>query len=229
VRKALGSGDVARARQVASEISNPELRRSILAQIDHEQLWSPTNPEKTALIQQELNRLPGDEQRVEFLLTIASQGGIDRKSTLALLNQAGEIIDSLKPGKTKLEGQLSLAIAYCSINSDRGFAIMESLVPRLNELVAAAATLDGLENNYLREGEWNMSSEGFVGRLLAKLSQNAGCFARMDFDRSVTLANQFERNEIRVMAQTRIAQAILADQIYRALIVRPQTVKSGSN
>jgi len=101
---------------------------------------------------------------------------------------------------------------YCSLKNDRGFAIMESLMPRLNELVAACVTLEGFENNYVRDGEWNMSAAGIVGELLTRLAQNAGYFARMDFDRSVTLASQFERPEIRLMAELKLAQSVLGNQ-----------------
>jgi hypothetical protein len=87
---------------------------------------------------------------------------------------------------------------------------MESLLPRINALVAAAVQLDGYENHYLREDEWNMSAEGGVGRILTGLSENAGYFAWCDFDRAVSAAGQFERPELRLMAQMKLAQAIIA-------------------
>jgi len=90
---------------------------------------------------------------------------------------------------------------YCSLQSDRGFAIVESMIPRLNQLVSAAAALDGVENNYLRDEEWNMTGEGELGRLLTALAQNAGLFGKIDFDRSVNLAQQMERPELRLMAE----------------------------
>jgi len=94
--------------------------------------------------------------------------------------------------------------------SDRGFIIIESLMPRLNELVDAAAKLDGLDTNYLRSGEWNMSANGDLGNLLTSISGNAPYFAWCDFDRAVSIAAQFERPEIRMMAQLKLAQAIVA-------------------
>ena len=82
-------------------------------------------------------------------------------------------------------------------------------MPKLNDLVAASVKLDGYDNRYLRDGEWNMTGEGSVGNLLTRLSQNAGLFAWCDFDRAVTLAAQFERPELRLMAQLKLAQGIL--------------------
>ena len=211
--KAKESGEVARARQIASDFPEELGRREMLAQLDRDQIWRTVSADKLAAIQQELSRLPSNEERIQFLLYLASQiGANDRKAALGLLNQAGQIVDSSKPGKMQLEGQIGLAMLYCSLKSDRGFAIMESLMPRLNELVAAATALDGFENNYLRDGEWNMTGEGVLGELLTVLAQNAGYFAGMDFDRSVTLANQFERPELRLMAELKLAQSVLANQ-----------------
>jgi hypothetical protein len=87
---------------------------------------------------------------------------------------------------------------------------MQSLLPKLNELVDASAKLDGLERRYLRNGEWNMTGEGILGELLTGLAHNAAYFARCDFDRAVSMASQFERPEIRIMAQLKLAQGILA-------------------
>ncbi|MGI9068006.1 MAG: hypothetical protein ACR2HX_16590 [Pyrinomonadaceae bacterium] len=211
--KAEASGDVARARRIVSDFPDVEQRRYMLAQIDREQMWTSMNADKLASLQQELSRLRTSEQRIQFLFHVASQiGANDRKAALALLNQAGQIIDSTRPGKKQLEGQLALAMVYCSLKSERGFAIMETLMPKLNELVAASAALDGFENNYLRDGEWNMTGAGAVGGVLTALAQNAGYFARLDFDRSVTLASQFERAELRLMAHLKIAQSVLANQ-----------------
>src|SRR5262249_51903172 len=93
--------------------------------------------------------------------------------------------------------------------SDRGLSIMQSLVPKLNELVEASAKLDGIEHRYLRNGEWNMTGEGILGEILTALAQNAGYFARCDFDRAVSLSSQFERTEIRITAQFSLARGVL--------------------
>ena len=55
-----------------------------------------------------------------------------------------------------------------------------------------------------------MTGDGLMGQLLTGLAQNAGYFAWCDFDRAVTLTGQFDRAEIRIMAQLKLAQGILA-------------------
>jgi hypothetical protein len=220
--KAKESGDVAKARQIASEFPDEGGRRYMLAQIDREQMWKSVNADKLAALQQGLSSLRSNEERVQVLLYVASQvSGNDPKASLGLLNQAGQILDSMKAGKTQLEKQVALATLYCSLKSDRGFALMESLVPKLNELVAAASVLDGVDNNYLREGEWTMTSAGGIGALLTRIAQNAGYFVDLDFDRSVALSTQFERSELRVMAASKIAQAVLSNERSPAVIQTP--------
>lgn len=122
----------------------------------------------------------------------------------------------MKPGREQVDAQITLAMFYCSQKNDRGFAIMESLMPKLNELVDAAVKLDGYETRYVRDGEWNMSANGTVGTILTDLSLYAAYFAWCDFDRAVNLAAQFDRTEIRLMAQVKLAQAILTGPPQRA-------------
>ncbi|MEO8433575.1 MAG: hypothetical protein ABI596_01665 [Pyrinomonadaceae bacterium] len=211
--KAEYAGDISRARQIASDVPDERQRRSMLAHLEGDQEWSSMSDQKLAELQQLVTSFRRPVQRIEFLLQVVSRmRENDRKTALELLSQVDQIISSIKPGTEQLGGQMRLALMYCSWKSDRGFAIMESLIPRLNELVAAAATLDGFENNYFRDGEWTMTAAGRIGELLTGLAQNAGYFGWRDFDRSVTLANQFERPELRLMAQLKIAQGVLTNQ-----------------
>jgi hypothetical protein len=213
VSMALSQRDWKRAREIAASASNLEVRNNLLAQIERAQSGTKLSTERLAAIQQQLSQISTDYARAEFLLSLAKQiGDNDRDTALGFLNQAAQIIDASKPGKKQLELQMELAMMYCALKSDRGFSIMESLMPKLNELVAAAVALDGFDNHYLRDGEWNMSGQGGVGSLLTGLAQNAGYFARFDFERSANLAGQFERTELRLMAQLKLAQSVLINQ-----------------
>jgi hypothetical protein len=149
-------------------------------------------------------------QRIDQLLRLANHVALgDPKNAIKILAQVNELMAELKPSDQMLV-QMAMALIYCLAKSDQGFAIMEAMVPRLNELIAAGAKLDGFETTYLRDGEWNMSAAGEIGNLLTFLSRYAGHFAWYDFDRAMNLAAQFERGEIRMMAQLKLAQGILA-------------------
>lgn len=211
--KARDSGDLATARQIAGAFPDEAQRPYLIAQLDKKQEFRTMTPEQQAEIQRRLNAINGSAERIRFLLFVAIQNGSgDRKAALGFLDQADQLLGSSPPGKAQVESQIALAMLYCSLKSDRGFAIMEALMPKLNELVAAAAALDGFDNNYLREGEWTMTSAGGVGSILTQLAQGAGYFADLDLERSLSLAAQLERPELRLMARSKIAQAVLTGQ-----------------
>jgi hypothetical protein len=212
VRKAELSGDIERAKKIATDYApDPGMKQRTLAQLDRAQRWVSINDEKIAELQTRLNALPSTWERINFLMSVAGQiGSSDRKASLKLLDQANQMVETMNPGRAQTEVQLRLAAMYCSEKGERGLAIMESLIPKLNELVNATAKLDGYDYRNLRDGEWNMNNQGSVGSLLTALAQNAAYFAWCDFERAVSLTSQFERTEIRLMAQLKLAQGILA-------------------
>ena len=206
------TGDLELAKKIAAGYSgnDAEIRRALDLRLKNYAVAEEMSEQRFAEVQKNLSRLPPLEQ-IGMGLSLASQTASQNpKMALRMLNQVSGMVDALPPGETQLALQLALATVYCSAKSDRGFAMMESLLPKLNELIAAAVKLDGFDTHYVRDGEWNMSAEGSTGRLLTGLSSAAGDFAWYDFDRAINLAAQFERPEIRMMAQLKLAQGILA-------------------
>lgn len=205
------AGDVEKAEQIARNYSgDPNIREAMDERIAHYQKLSTHAEEQWMEIQQQVEKMPLQMQ-VTVLTNLAhSMASRARKTSLKGLAHVSNMIDTLPPGREQTVKQIELAAVYCLANSDRGFAIMEGLLSKLNELVAASAKLDGYDARYLRDGEWNMTAEGAVGDILTVLANNAGPFAWYDFDRALTLTAQFERSEIRMMAQLKLAQSILA-------------------
>ena len=205
------AGNYDQARKLIGQWNDmPELQQQLLAYVDHRQKQSNLDEKSLHDIQMKLTQIKEPHGQVKFLMSMVVQLDVNRKDALKLLNQANDIAENMKPGKEQTESRLALAILYCYQKNERGFAMMESLVPKLNELVDVAVKLDGYDTDYLRDGEWNMSANGSVGAILTQLSQRAGDFAWYDFDRAVALASQFERPEIRMMAHLKLAQSILA-------------------
>ena len=210
-RKARYDNDLEGAQKIAGGSRDSEWKKRMVAELETVQAETSPNKEKLAEIQKRLGEIKGTMQQIMFLVSVANQiGNNDRKSAIKLLNQAGELSEQMRPGGDQLASQIALSMVYCYLKSDRGLTIMETLVPKLNELVEASAKLDGIERRYLRNGEWNMTGAGGLGGLLTAMAQYAAYFARCDFDRSVSLSAQFERTEIRMMAQLKLAQGVLA-------------------
>ena len=210
--KAMANGDTERALKIANDFNgDPQAKQRLLAELKGNEGAGSVTDEQLAQVQTELDKLPQVEDQLRFLAGLANRAGVkNRPAALKLLDQATGIAESMKPGKVQMTSQLVLALLYCAEKSDRGLAMMESLIPKLNEMIDAAVKLDEFETHYLRDGEWNMSANGPLGEVLTYLSQNAAYYAWTDFDRAVNLAAQFDRSEIRMMAQTKLAQSILA-------------------
>ncbi len=213
IRRAGAAGDLELARKIATQhVTDSGRKEMILTELDRRLKSSSADEKKLAEIESGLKELKRPIERVQHLLSYADDhGSYDRNTSLKLIKQATDIVDMMKPGKEQVEAQIAVALAYCLLKNDRGFAIMESLMPKLNELVDASVKLDGYETRYVRDGEWNMSANGNIGVMLTNLSESAGKFAWADFDRAVSLSAQFDRTEIRLMAQVKLAQAVLSE------------------
>jgi hypothetical protein len=214
------SGDLERAKKIATAYDeNPEAQKHMLEQIEIAKNAETFGEAELKEINEAAETITDARKRFEFLVAAAVRvGARNRTDALKLLDQATQTVEFLKPGKDRTIGAMILAEQYAKEKSDRGFALMESVMPKLNELIDAAMKLDGFDTNYVRDGEWNMSAAGNLGEVLTELSRNAGYFAWCDFDRATNMAAQFERPEIRMMAQLKLAQAIVAGPPKRSLM-----------
>jgi hypothetical protein len=213
-------GDMERAKKIAESYNGDlEIKRRMMS-------WVELSKNSAALTEADVQGLlkyvesiQGNMRRFELLMEVAVRLSTNNQTVPAkVLDQATALVDTLQPGKERTTATVNLAMFYALEKNDRGFAIMESLMPKLNEIIDAAIKLDGFDTQYVRDGEWNMSNSGNLGQLLTFLSLNAGYFAWCDFDRAVSMAAQFDRSEIRMMAQLKLAQAILTNPPKRYLI-----------
>lgn len=151
-----------------------------------------------------------EDETFEYLFRKATDiGPRNPQTTVKLLDRASEYLDKVPAERWQMQWRIGIAARYCQVRNERCFTMAEPIIRRMNELVSAAAKLNGFDNHYLRQGEWNMTAEGGVGSLLTGLAQHAVYFGLCDFDRAVALTSQFERPEIRLMAQLKLAQGVL--------------------
>ena len=206
------TGDLERGQKIAAAFDgSPEDKQRMLTQIERAKDAAKLSEAEIEEIQRQLAMLTDIRKRADYLFESALRIGVNNRAlALKLLDQLTEMVETHKHGSERTEILIAMAVVYCMEKSDRGFTIMESQMPKLNELIDAAVKLDGFDTHYVRDGEWNMSASGNLGQLLTWLSSNAPHFAWCDFDRAVNLAGQFERTEIRMMAQLKLAQGILA-------------------
>jgi hypothetical protein len=210
--KAFQSGDTARARQIINDfVTDPVQRRQMLDQFENQSLYGAVNQNKPDAARQLVNSIKNTDQRVQMASRLANQMAAkgDKKGALDLLDELRSSIASLPNTSTLMFSKILLANSYAPLDLDQSFSLIQPILAKSNELVAAAVVLDGFEQRYLRDGEWTAQGGGNLGNLIGRLEQTLATLARLDFDRARALADQFDRPEIRLMTQLQIAQSVL--------------------
>jgi hypothetical protein len=223
--KAFTGGDPARARQIVNDlVADPIQRRQILDQFENQAFYSAPEENKVTEVRRALTRVKTVDRKVQLLSQVAvslfHKG--DKKGALELLDEARALVDAAPPNSVQFWAQIQLAQHYAAMDSDQAFALMQSVVTKTNELVAAAVVLDGFDHRYLKDGEWLMPSQSGLGNLVNGMDQTLTKLVRLDFDRARELADQVERPEIRFIIDLHLAQSALKresdDQLYELRI-----------
>jgi hypothetical protein len=208
--KALDEGNPELARQIAADHLEGNTRDSILQEMDLRQLTKKAEGEAIEEARRLASSLPNDEQRVDMLLQLAGRSqAANPKLALQLLEEARQITNKRATSYEQLDLQLRVADAFKDIEPDRSFEIIEPGIMQLNELLAAAATLNGFEVNVFRDGEMPFQGGNGLSAMVARYGQRLGALATKDFERAQTLANRFQLSEPRIVARLAIVRSLL--------------------
>jgi hypothetical protein len=209
--KALSSGDANKAKEIIDMVPDPVQRRQMLEQIENQTANALEGNNKIVEARRLADKAKTVDRKVEILVRTAGElaAAGDKKGSLELLNEAKGIVAGTQQSAQQLNSQLRLAQAFLKLDADQCVSLLQPLVIKVNELVAAAAVLDGIDFQYLKDGEWQMPGANNLGRLVNQLDSTVAMLGQTDFDRARTLADQIERPEIRVLMEIDLAQTAL--------------------
>jgi hypothetical protein len=209
--KALSNGDPARANEIIDLMPDPLQRRQMHDQIEAQTANAAKDGGKLAQARALIEKANSVNRKIELLVNMANDfaESDDKKSALELLNDGKVLLASTPQSAAQLRAQLRLAQAYSRLDRDEAFGILQPLIVKLNELLAAAAVLDGIDFRYLKDGEWEMPGANNLGVIVNVLDQTLAILGRADFDRARKLADQVERPEVRTMIEINLAQMTL--------------------
>ena len=208
--KALASGDVTRAKEIIEMIPDLFQRRQMQDQLEAHHARNLKGDNKLTNARALIEKARTLTRKVELIAQIANSLAVTNKTeALELLNDGRILVTATTPSAEQVKAQLRLAQAYLTLDPDQTFAVVQPLIIRLNELLAAAAVLDGIDFRYLKEGEWEMPGVNNLGMIVNRLNQILVSLGRTDFDRALSLVEQIDRPEIRTMIQIDIAQVVL--------------------
>lgn len=208
--KALEEGNVDRARQIATNYLQANARDSVMQRIDFRELSLKGESARLDEIRQSIARLQSDTEKLNMLLQLARETQqANPKLANQLLEEARQMTNHRAASYEQFDQQLKVARAFATVDPARSFEVLDPGISQLNELLAAAAMLNGFEITMFRDGELLLQGGGGLTAMVQRFGQELGGLADKDLDRAETLAGRFQYAEARITARLAIVQGLL--------------------
>jgi hypothetical protein len=204
-------GDSARARQILNDyVKNPNERRNALRNIEQQDMYRAVGSGRVEEALRTIAALKTPRERAQMLSQVIRQIGPGQKRANAvnLLEQARSL---LAPGvqaqdQEQMFVMLELARAFSRYDMKRAFEIIDPLVDQLNEICAAARTLDGFGMDFYQDDELDLQNGNSVANLVVQTSSALGSMAIVNFERAKSTTERLRQPEVRLRVYLEIAQ-----------------------
>ncbi|MDT5268252.1 MAG: hypothetical protein QOH49_438 [Acidobacteriota bacterium] len=212
------AGEVERARAVVNENLRGQERDQMLAQIDNTEVTLFVERGKSDDARAVISRIKSKERRASALaqLALAYAAKGDKKTAGGLLEEARSLLDRQPDNEREVEALLEVARGYALVEPAKTFELLDPLIDQANDMMSAAALLEkfGAGAGMFRKGEMVLGpGMGELGGMYARYVKALAELARVDFDRTRTTADRFNRDEARLMAHLIVARSILSDRL----------------
>jgi hypothetical protein len=215
--RALEEGNTERARQIATEHLQANARDVVMQRIGFREMAQKAEGARLDEIRQIVAGLQSDDEKLNMLVQMARDAEkANPKLAIQILEDAKQITSRRASSYDHFNQQLRVARAFATLDPARSFEVLDPGISQINELLAAAAVLNGFEMNMFRDGEMMLQGESGLGSMVNRFGQELAVLARSDFERSETLAGRFQFAEPRIMTRLAIVQGLLE--------VRPSTM-----
>lgn len=211
--KLLDGDDPDRARQVINSISDPQ-RRAQKSRLLEQQLL-----ERSLLrgkLEDAEQRIPPDatvEEHFSTLLYLSTLAAQRKDAALArrFISEAAGLVAGRVRSSFQFTARLQVARALSSAEPKQSFATLDDLADQLNDLLAAAETVDGFGPDCFSQGELKPFAGNMWGELVAQFGEALAALAPRDTERAASIARKFQRDEVSVSVSLRVAGRVLAD------------------
>ncbi len=205
------NGDLARAKQIVNDhISNPFQRRQVLNNIEQQEMYRILNKGKIEEALRAVSNLRNPRARAAQLTQILNQLGHGQKraTALSLLEQARAMLSTSPQAQDseQMNALFELARAFSNYDPKRAFEIVDPLIDQVNEICAAARTLEGFGGEAFDDDELNMQNGNGVATIVAQMSSVLGDLALTNFDRAKAATEKIRLPEVRLKVYLEIAE-----------------------
>ena len=201
---------------IKNEIADDSLQRSLMDDLDTQQITAATLRGDADELRSLLPRVRRTEERARAMAEIAvvlEKKG-DHDEAVRLLDEARTLIKVDFESETQSNALLALVAAYALVEPPKAFAIIERTIDRANDQIGKALLLDKIaRTGMVKKGELLMQNSGTSSPeyMLFRYGKAVVALANADFNRTRAAADRFERMELRLMMRLLLAQSLLED------------------
>jgi len=199
---------------LSKEVSDSGERRKVLDYLDAEEISTAAGRKQIDQLRKLLPKIERKEERARAMAELAvllKEKGEDAEA-VTLLDEAGTMIKMNLKDEKQTNALLSLLCAYAVVDPGKAFALAERTVDRANSQISLLMLLDRVvKSGAVKKSEIILDQAGIMPLdfLVFKYGKGVAALARSDFNRTRALADRFDRNELRLLAQLLIVKGLL--------------------
>jgi len=219
IAKSLTAGDTEKIRSMLQNAPEGKERDAAIDQLNATLAARSLATGKMDDARRIVDQMQSGNAKVEQLVNIAlAANRLNTKESkdlsTQLMDQAKGMVNDFPGDKDEVDGSMTLIAGYIVIDSDRAFNLLPGLIDEANQVIDAFSVVAkyNKQDNTFRDGEMIMSSGG-SGTKVFRYGAQIKMLAQIDFPRTMTLINQFRRDDVRLFAKLFVAQGILKDKI----------------
>jgi len=199
---------------LSKEISDNGERQRVLDYLDAEEISAAVGRKQLDRLRRLLPKIERKEERAQAMAELAillKEKGEDEEAA-TLLDEAATMIKTNLKDERQTNALLSLLCAYAVVDPPKAFVLAERTVDRANSQISLLLLLDRVvKSGAVKKSEIMLDQAGILplDYLVFKYGKGVAALAKADFNRTRALADRFDRNELRLLAQLLIVKGLL--------------------
>ncbi|MDQ4122308.1 MAG: hypothetical protein M3209_12790 [Acidobacteriota bacterium] len=219
------AGNYAAGRQLLVSLPGKQARQNALGQFDSQYLYKFLSEEKYAEAEQIIAQQTEPNLKIRFLVQTANHFASKKQNEKATqyLAQARSLVNPNPENYLELSNLMQVLTAGAEGDTEKTFDLLDSFVPKFNEIFAATAFLNKYQPGYgsFREDEViftnnnfdfiSFSRRSFGGTIVSLNAMRLDSLGKANLERTMSLADRFERSDVRIAARMMILRGVLLD------------------
>jgi tetratricopeptide (TPR) repeat protein len=214
--KAIERGETEKFRElIGSEIDDESARKAALDALDMQQIDYDLAQGKTDDLQKLLPLIRVKEQRAIAMaqLALLLEKKDQHEEAVKLLDQARDLVKVNLTDNAQSNALLAVMYACAQVDPPKAFAMIEPIIDRTNDELAKLLLLDKIvKSGATKNGELILNQQQFpLDSRMMQYSAGVVALGKADFERTKSLVDRFQRNELKVAGKLMLAKALLRD------------------